>query len=243
MPRAGERLDDARVAAQRLVALVELVDGHVRLAVGLVLPRDDPLLAERDARLVDAPVVAVPADHHRLATDRVAGRELPRPSASRARAARSRRSASVRPRPGRGARWPPPSGSRRPSAGRADARARSREPSRDGLGHRSFLLSRDPRRDGPRSRLPAQPSRRRITVQSGSLGAGARGKRRSPRAPAGRPGTKPWSPLKATTATPPGPEQVSARRRLEAPSRNRLPPGAAGRRGRARRALPPGRGL
>ena len=37
-PAGGERLDHARVAAQRLVALVELVDGHVRLAAGLVLP-------------------------------------------------------------------------------------------------------------------------------------------------------------------------------------------------------------
>ena len=37
-PAVRERLDHARVAPQRLVALVELVDGHVRLAVGLVLP-------------------------------------------------------------------------------------------------------------------------------------------------------------------------------------------------------------
>ena len=72
IPRCGERLDHARVAAQRLVALVELVDGHVRLAVGLVLPGDDAVLAERDARLVDAAVVAVPADHDGLARDRVA---------------------------------------------------------------------------------------------------------------------------------------------------------------------------
>ena len=48
-PAAGERLDHARVAAQRLVALVELVDGHVRLAVGLVLPgrRRGPRRARR----------------------------------------------------------------------------------------------------------------------------------------------------------------------------------------------------
>ena len=52
-PAAGERLDHARVAPQRRVALVELVDGHVRLPVGLVLPGGDALLAERDARLVD----------------------------------------------------------------------------------------------------------------------------------------------------------------------------------------------
>ena len=39
-PAVGERLDHARVAAQRRVALVELVDGHVRLPVGLVLPRE-----------------------------------------------------------------------------------------------------------------------------------------------------------------------------------------------------------
>ncbi len=58
----GERLDHARVAAQRLVALVELVDGHVRLAVGLVVPRQDTIRLEVDARLVDLAVVAVPAD-------------------------------------------------------------------------------------------------------------------------------------------------------------------------------------
>ena len=73
---AGERLDHARVAAQRLVALVELVDGHVRLAVGLVLPGHDTVLAERHGRPVDLPVVAVPADDDRRALDRVARREV-----------------------------------------------------------------------------------------------------------------------------------------------------------------------
>ena len=76
-PAPGERLDHARVPAQGRVALVELVDGHVRLAVGLVLPGDDAILAERDARLVDAAVVAVPADHDGLARDR--GARLVRP--------------------------------------------------------------------------------------------------------------------------------------------------------------------
>ena len=75
-PAAGERLDDPRVAAQRRVALVELVDGHVRLPVGLVVPARDAILAERDDRLVDLAVVAVPADHHRLADDLVARREV-----------------------------------------------------------------------------------------------------------------------------------------------------------------------
>ena len=46
---AGERLDHARVAPQRRVALVELVDGHVRLLAGLVLParRRGPRRARR----------------------------------------------------------------------------------------------------------------------------------------------------------------------------------------------------
>ena len=58
---------------QHLVALGELVDGHVRLAVGDVVPRRDAVAVEVDARLVDGAVVAVPADHLGLARDRVAG--------------------------------------------------------------------------------------------------------------------------------------------------------------------------
>ena len=74
---ARERLDHARVAAQRVVALVELVDGHVRLAVGLVLPGRDAVVAERD----DAPCRPAPSSRFQQMTtasraDRVAGREV-----------------------------------------------------------------------------------------------------------------------------------------------------------------------
>ncbi len=74
-PAVRERLDHARVLPQRGVALVELVDGHVRLPVGLVLPRFNAIGAERHAGLVDPAVVAVPAHDDGLAVDRVAGRE------------------------------------------------------------------------------------------------------------------------------------------------------------------------
>ena len=78
-PACGERLDHARVLAQRLVALDELVDGHVRLAVGDLVPALDGVAGERDRRLVDTPVVAVPADHDRVpvaraVADRLLGR-------------------------------------------------------------------------------------------------------------------------------------------------------------------------
>ena len=49
-PAARQRLDHPRLAAHRLVDLVELVDGHVRLAVGLVPPLEDAVLRERDER-------------------------------------------------------------------------------------------------------------------------------------------------------------------------------------------------
>ena len=113
-----ERRDHARVGAQGGVALVELVDGHVRLAVRVVLPAQHAVLVERDQRLVDRAVVAVPADHDGLALQRGARRGAP-PWA--ARAARSRRSASARRRRGRGGGSRPRPGSRRTTAGRADA--------------------------------------------------------------------------------------------------------------------------
>jgi hypothetical protein len=58
----GEGLGQARVVAQRLVDLVELVDGHVRLLAGAVLPRDDAVAGDRDDRLVGPAVGAVPAE-------------------------------------------------------------------------------------------------------------------------------------------------------------------------------------
>jgi hypothetical protein len=58
----GQGLDHARVAAQGLVALVPLVDGHVRLLTRPVLPGHDALVVEGDDGLVRVPVVAVPHD-------------------------------------------------------------------------------------------------------------------------------------------------------------------------------------
>jgi len=72
-PAPGERVHDTRVCAQRLVALVQLVDGQVRLLARLVPPGEHPILGERDDRLVRLAIVPVPADDGRLAGDRVTG--------------------------------------------------------------------------------------------------------------------------------------------------------------------------
>ena len=98
-------------------------DGHVRLLAGPVLPaRRTRSSAERDARLVGAAVVAVPADRPRpRGAIGSPGAKSRTTVAWTARAARSRRSASARRRRGRGAGSPPPRGSPRPTAGRAGA--------------------------------------------------------------------------------------------------------------------------
>jgi hypothetical protein len=54
-PSGGQRLDHARVAAQRLIALPELVDGHVRLLARPGLPAVDRAAVERDDGFVDRP--------------------------------------------------------------------------------------------------------------------------------------------------------------------------------------------
>ena len=76
MPRRASASITRGSCRSSLVALVALVDGHVRLLVGLVLPAEHAVLGERHDRLVDLAVVAVPADDDRLAVDRLARREL-----------------------------------------------------------------------------------------------------------------------------------------------------------------------
>ena len=65
-PAPAKRLDDGRVGAQHLVALVPLVDGHVRLLAGQVLPGGDLVRGQRHGAAVGLAVGAVPADHQRL---------------------------------------------------------------------------------------------------------------------------------------------------------------------------------
>jgi hypothetical protein len=61
------------VGAQRRVDLVELVDRHVRLLAGVVLPLGDALAGDVDDRLVGPAVLAVPAHDDRGRRDGVAG--------------------------------------------------------------------------------------------------------------------------------------------------------------------------
>ncbi len=70
-PAAAHRLDHARIAPQRRIALVVLVVGHVRLAVGLQPPAHDAILGQRHESLIDGPAVAVPAHDARGAVDRI----------------------------------------------------------------------------------------------------------------------------------------------------------------------------
>ena len=65
-PAPGQRLGDGRVGAQHLVALVPLVDGHVGLLAGQVIPRGDLVRGQRHGPAVGPAVGAIPADHQRL---------------------------------------------------------------------------------------------------------------------------------------------------------------------------------
>ena len=71
-PAPGQRLDDRGVGAEHLVALVPLIDGHVRLLAGQVLPCCDVVAGQRDGGAVGLAVRAVPADDDRLPAHRLA---------------------------------------------------------------------------------------------------------------------------------------------------------------------------
>ena len=117
MPRRASASTIRGSSAQRLVDLVELVDGHVRLLAGAVLPGGDAVVGERDDRLVGLAVVAVPAAGR---SPRARRGGSPRERGLRAaRAARSSRSASGRSGRARGGARRRPRGSRRARAGRA----------------------------------------------------------------------------------------------------------------------------
>ncbi len=63
----GQRSCELRVVAQHLIALMPLVQRHVRLLARQLLPCDDRVIGQRHHSAVGLPGCAVPADRDRLA--------------------------------------------------------------------------------------------------------------------------------------------------------------------------------
>ena len=69
-PAPGQRLGQRRVGPEHLVALVPLIDGHVRLLAGQVLPARHRVAGQGHHGPVGLPVRAVPAHHDRVPAGR-----------------------------------------------------------------------------------------------------------------------------------------------------------------------------
>ena len=120
-PAVGQRGDHPAVPAQHRVRLMPLVQRRVRLHPGPGVERAHRVVGQRDDRHVHLAVRAVPAHHPGVPADLVAAAARRRARPSPVPAARSTRTARSRQRPGPAAGSRRPAGTRRPTAGQADA--------------------------------------------------------------------------------------------------------------------------